>query len=343
MPNCDPSPSSRWNCVGVVRGGDHQDVPDPGQHQRGQRVVDHRLVVDRHELLADAEGDRVQPGAGAAGQDDSAHGVSLPRLRRPRSAPTGRSTARRAPRACSRSSGRLMPTTLCGSPSTPSTNAPPSPSMVNAPATCERLAGGDVRRRSRRRLTSAKRTAVDAAADHLPAGAGVDQRSARCAARPERPRIARQRRTASRHRPACRAPRRRARAPSRSRAPGVLGDRPPTARALRLGQPRRPARRVGLGDLRLVHPGDQHLGVTPAARSVFSRAGDADASTSLIGSAPAPAAAGRARATPRSSAARWKALRSKSAPLRGPGRPSRACSQIRSPTLYDGAWPGQPR
>ena len=36
------------------RSGDDQDVGDPRQHQRGQRVVDHRLVVDRNQLLADA-------------------------------------------------------------------------------------------------------------------------------------------------------------------------------------------------------------------------------------------------------------------------------------------------
>ena len=45
---------------------------------------------------------------------------------------------------------------------------------------------------------------------------------------------------------------------------------------------------------------------------------------------------------PRSSARRWNALRSKSAPSRA-CTSSRSCSQIRSPTLYDGACPGQPR
>src|SRR5688500_19749333 len=39
------------------------------EHQRGQRVVDHRLVVDRHQLLARAERDRVQPRPGPAGED----------------------------------------------------------------------------------------------------------------------------------------------------------------------------------------------------------------------------------------------------------------------------------
>ena len=55
----------------VLGGRDQQDLADAGQHQRGQRVVDHRLVVDRQQLLADRPGDRVQPGAGPAGQNDA--------------------------------------------------------------------------------------------------------------------------------------------------------------------------------------------------------------------------------------------------------------------------------
>ena len=56
---------------GVLRGGDDQDVTDAGQQQRGQRVVDHRLVVDRQQLLGDRQGGGMQPGAGAAGEDDA--------------------------------------------------------------------------------------------------------------------------------------------------------------------------------------------------------------------------------------------------------------------------------
>ena len=56
---------------GVLRGGDDQDFPDAGQQQRGQRVVDHRLVVDRQQLLGNRQGGRVQPGAGAAGEDEA--------------------------------------------------------------------------------------------------------------------------------------------------------------------------------------------------------------------------------------------------------------------------------
>ena len=43
----------------VERRRDDQDVGDPRQHQRGQRVIDHRLVIDRDELLGHPGGDGV--------------------------------------------------------------------------------------------------------------------------------------------------------------------------------------------------------------------------------------------------------------------------------------------
>jgi hypothetical protein len=65
----------------VGRRADQQQLPDARQHQGRERVVDHRLVVDRQQLLAHAARDRVQPRAGAAGQDDA-----LQRRREPVSA-----------------------------------------------------------------------------------------------------------------------------------------------------------------------------------------------------------------------------------------------------------------
>ena len=56
---------------GVLRGGDDQDVLDAGQQERGQRVVDHRLVVDRQQLLGYRQGGGMEPGAGAAGEDEA--------------------------------------------------------------------------------------------------------------------------------------------------------------------------------------------------------------------------------------------------------------------------------
>ena len=57
----------------VVGCADEQDLPDAGEHECRQRVVDHRLVVDRQQLLGHRAGDRVQPGSGAAGEDDALH------------------------------------------------------------------------------------------------------------------------------------------------------------------------------------------------------------------------------------------------------------------------------
>ena len=60
----------------VGRGGDDQDVPDARQHESGQRVVDHGLVVDRQQLLGGHERERVQARAGPAGEDDAFHNIT---------------------------------------------------------------------------------------------------------------------------------------------------------------------------------------------------------------------------------------------------------------------------
>ena len=60
----------------VRRRGDDQDVPDASQHEGGQRVVDHGLVVDRQQLLGGHERERVQARAGPAGEDDAFHNIT---------------------------------------------------------------------------------------------------------------------------------------------------------------------------------------------------------------------------------------------------------------------------
>ena len=52
---------------GVLRGGDDQNVANARQHQGGQRVINHRLVVHRQQLLGNRQGRWVQTGAGTAG------------------------------------------------------------------------------------------------------------------------------------------------------------------------------------------------------------------------------------------------------------------------------------
>ena len=60
----------------VGRRGDDQDVADARQHEGGQRVVDHGLVVDRQQLLGGHERERVQARAGPTGEDDAFHNIT---------------------------------------------------------------------------------------------------------------------------------------------------------------------------------------------------------------------------------------------------------------------------
>ena len=55
----------------VRRCGDQQDVPNACQHQCRQRVVDHRLVVNRQQLLVHDTGDGIEATARAACEDDT--------------------------------------------------------------------------------------------------------------------------------------------------------------------------------------------------------------------------------------------------------------------------------
>ncbi len=57
----------------VFRRRNHEDFPDARQHERGQRVIDHRLIVNGQQLLADHLGQWVQPRARAACENDASH------------------------------------------------------------------------------------------------------------------------------------------------------------------------------------------------------------------------------------------------------------------------------
>ena len=70
-------PQQRLKAGRVGGGGNDQDVLNACQHQRGQGVVDHRLVVDRQQLFAGDHGQRVKPGAGTAGKNDTFHICAL--------------------------------------------------------------------------------------------------------------------------------------------------------------------------------------------------------------------------------------------------------------------------
>jgi hypothetical protein len=60
----------------VVWCRDQQNVPDTGQHQRAERIIDHRLIIDRQQLLRQRARHRIQPRAAAASQDDPLHATT---------------------------------------------------------------------------------------------------------------------------------------------------------------------------------------------------------------------------------------------------------------------------
>ena len=57
----------------VCRRGDNQNVPDARQHEGGQRLVDHRLVVHGQQLLRRDKRERVKASAGPAGKNNTFH------------------------------------------------------------------------------------------------------------------------------------------------------------------------------------------------------------------------------------------------------------------------------
>jgi len=63
----------------VLRRRDDEDVPDTREHQGGQRIIDHRLVEDRQELLRHHGGYRIEPGTRSLCQDNALHAISKPK------------------------------------------------------------------------------------------------------------------------------------------------------------------------------------------------------------------------------------------------------------------------
>ena len=55
----------------ILRGGDNENVTYTSQHQGTERIIDHRLVVNRQKWFRDNPGQRVEPSAGAASEDDT--------------------------------------------------------------------------------------------------------------------------------------------------------------------------------------------------------------------------------------------------------------------------------
>ena len=58
----------------ILRRGDDQDVADSCVHQYRNRIIDHRFVVDREQLFGCDHSQRIESGAGSAGENYAFHG-----------------------------------------------------------------------------------------------------------------------------------------------------------------------------------------------------------------------------------------------------------------------------
>jgi hypothetical protein len=74
----------------IPRRRDDENISDSGEHEHGQGIIDHRLVVDWKELFRDSFGYGMEPGRPSAGEKNSTHrcplnratalGVLIPRM-----------------------------------------------------------------------------------------------------------------------------------------------------------------------------------------------------------------------------------------------------------------------
>lgn len=57
----------------IIQSRDHQNISNSSQHQDRKRIIYHRLIIDRHQLLGNRERNRMKPCTEAPGKDNSFH------------------------------------------------------------------------------------------------------------------------------------------------------------------------------------------------------------------------------------------------------------------------------
>ena len=72
-PEFAPVPKQAQEVSGVASASDDHDVLDAGVDKRPDRVVDHRLVIDRQQVLVDDPSDGIEAASQAPSQDYAPH------------------------------------------------------------------------------------------------------------------------------------------------------------------------------------------------------------------------------------------------------------------------------
>ena len=72
-PKCFAVGQQPQKIAGVLPAGDDHDVGDAGIDKRLDRIIDHRLVVNRKQMLVGDFGEGKEPAAGASRENDTLH------------------------------------------------------------------------------------------------------------------------------------------------------------------------------------------------------------------------------------------------------------------------------
>ena len=72
-PHALPSPSNCLKARQIMRRGDQAKLADAALDQRRERIINHRLVINRLQLFARHQRQRKQTRTGAAGEYDAFH------------------------------------------------------------------------------------------------------------------------------------------------------------------------------------------------------------------------------------------------------------------------------
>jgi hypothetical protein len=70
-PDALPVPQKIAEARNIMRGGNDENILNPRKHEGGQRMIDHRLVVNRQQLFADNSRERIEAGTGSPRENNS--------------------------------------------------------------------------------------------------------------------------------------------------------------------------------------------------------------------------------------------------------------------------------
>jgi hypothetical protein len=90
-----------------MRSRNDQNIPDTGKHEHAQRVIDHRLIIDRKKLFRNGYRQRIKTRTTATGEDNAFHLRSITIFIYRKARVSGTAPVNLVPRVVSTSSYRV--------------------------------------------------------------------------------------------------------------------------------------------------------------------------------------------------------------------------------------------